>query len=163
VFCFKSNFLARISKKGFTIVEMIVVIALSALIVGTTVSMFSSLSNVQSLDKDAENVGAYLLKARNQTVNAKNNAVYSVHFASTTVTLFQGASYVSGSSTNQVYSLSSKVSLVSYMFSPATTTITFQKMTGKPSATGTIIYTLNNDASSTRSILIYGSGLIEIR
>jgi hypothetical protein len=49
------------------------------------------------------------------------------------------------------------------MFSPATTTITFQKMTGKPSATGTIIYTLNNDASSTRSILIYGSGLIEIR
>ncbi len=150
-------------KKGFTIVELIITLFLSALIVGTTVSMFSGLGNIQALDKDAEIIVSYLQKARNQTINAKNNAVYSVRFASSTVTLFQGATYVNGSSTNQVYDLSSRVSLVSYSFNPTTTTITFQKMTGKPSATGTIRYRLTNNASSTRTITVYGSGLIEIQ
>ncbi len=149
--------------KGFTVIELLMVVLVLGLIMSTTISMFGGIKSIQSLDKDAENIAAYLDKARNQTVNARNNAVYSVRFASTTTTLFEGATFVNGSSTNQVYTLTSGVILQSYSFNPATTTITFQKMTGKPSATGTVMYRLSNDASSTRAVIIHGSGLIEVR
>lgn len=149
--------------RGYTIVEILVVVLIFGLVASITFSMFSGIRSIQSLDKDAENVASYLQKARNQTVNARNNAVYSVRLATSTVTLFEGTAFVQGSSTNNVYTLSSGVAMASYSMNPATTTVSFQKMTGKPSATGTVLYRLGNDASSTRTITIHGSGLIEMR
>lgn len=149
--------------RAFTVIEVLVVIAIFAMVSGVTFSMFNGVRSIQSLDKDAENIAAYLNKARNQTVNSRNNSTYSIRFASTTVTLFTGSNFVQGSSTNSVYTLTPGVTLVSYTFNPATTTITFQKMTGKPSATGTVLYRLSNNASTTRSVIIHGSGLIETR
>ncbi len=151
------------NRTGFTVVEVLMVVLILGLIMSTTISMFSGIKSIQTLEKDTENIASYLEKARNQTINAKNNSVFSVRIASTTVTLFEGATFVNGSSTNQVYTLTSGVVLQSYTFNPATTTITFQKMTGKPSATGTIMYRLSNNASSTKAVTIHGSGLIEVR
>lgn len=147
--------------KGYSLIEVLVVIGLLTLFAGLTVSTFVSFSNYQSIDKDIDVIVSYIDKARNQTINAKDDDQYGIKFASTTVTLFRGTSYIAGSSTNQVYTVSNKVSLSSLQLTGGVTSFYFLPISGKPSATGTISYTLTNSASTTKTITVYGSGLIE--
>ncbi len=153
----------KLNNKGFTAIELLVVIGIAILLASLSIATFVSLSDYQSIDKNADVVESYLLRARNQTINSKDNAQYGIKFASTTVTLFQGTSYNAASTTNVVYNISEKVTLSSLNLTGGTTTVYFMSITGKPSATGTAVYRLNNGASSTKSIIIYGSGLAEVQ
>lgn len=152
----KNNF-----KKGFTLIEMVLAIGITAVIVTLTVSSFTELSNFQSIDKDSDVVLSYLEKARTQTINSKNFSEYGVRFATTSITLFPGTAYTSTSS-NIVYNLSTKVKISSISLSGGVTDVYFNKVTGESSATGTITFQLQT-ASTTKKIIIYGTGLSEIQ
>lgn len=151
----------KLFNKGFTALELIVVCGIAILLAGLSIATFVSLSDYQSLDKNVDVIISYLQKARNQTINSKDDDQYGLRFASTSVTLFQGTSYNAASTTNLVYDISSKVALSSLSLTGGTTTVYFLPITGKPSATGTAVYRLNNSASTTKTIIIYGSGLVE--
>lgn len=151
------------SKNGYTIAEIIVVIAITVMVVGLTASAFVGLSNSQSLEKDTQLVLTALEKARNDTINAKNGSEFGVKFASTTVTIFEGTVYNASSPSNVVYNISTKVTLSSLQLTGGASSIYFGQIDGKPNATGTITYKLKADASSTKSIMVYGSGLAEIQ
>ncbi len=149
--------------RGFTMIEMLVVIALSVFVIGLTASAFVGLSNNQSLDKDVGSVTSVIQKARANSLNAKNGSEHGVKFATSSITLFEGTVYNSSATSNVVYNISSKVVMSQIQLTGGASSLYFQQINGKPSATGTIMYRLNADASSTKSILIYGSGLIEMQ
>lgn len=149
--------------RGFTMVEMLVVISLSVFVIGLTASAFVGLSNNQSLDKDVGIVTSVIQKARANSLNAKNGSEHGVKFATSSITLFEGTVYNSSATSNVVYNISSKVSMSQIQLTGGASSLYFQQINGKPSATGTIMYRLNASASSTKSILIYGSGLIEMQ
>ncbi len=154
----------RKNKKGYTLIELMLVVAISLIILTLTISTFAGFSSLQSLDKDTEVIAGYIQKARSQTINSKDNSEFGIKIASTTITLFEGTSYTAGAASNTVYTLSPKVSLSSNQMKTAGSIVTsfyFQQISGKPTATGTIQYKLTNDPSNTRTITIYGSGLIE--
>ncbi len=148
-------------KRGFTLIELMVVIALSAVILTLTIATFASFSDFQSVDKDAETVASYLLKAKNETTNAKSSKQYGVKFASSSITFFEGTAYSASAPSNVVYTVSKKTEMSSASLTGGATAVYFQRVSGKPSATGTITYRLRSKPSITRSIVIYGSGLIE--
>jgi prepilin-type N-terminal cleavage/methylation domain-containing protein len=149
------------SKSGFTLIEVLVVIGISALILSATITTFSSMGDMQSLDKDIEVAESYLIKAKNQTVNARSGIQYGVHFASSTITLFNGTVYSAGSSTNSVYSLSNKAEISSIGLS-GQTRVYFERVTGEPSATGTITFRLKSRPTITKSLIIHATGLVEV-
>jgi len=148
--------------KAFTLVEMLVVLALSLILLVVTITTFSGLSNTQSVDKDAENAVALLQKARNYTVNSENALSYGVAFASTSVTFFKGTTYSPTASTNITYKLSTKVLMSSLQLTGGATSIYFKSISGEPSATGTISYQLSKVGSTTRTIILYGTGMAEV-
>ncbi len=144
---------------GYTLLELLVVIAIAALIVTITALAFLGLSSSQSLEKDTDVAQSYLEKARLQAVNSNNFSEFGIKVATTSITIFQGTSFATATSTS-VYNLSPKVQVKTISLSNNGTEFYFNKITGEPNATGTITFTLTN-ASSTKSIVIYGTGLSE--
>ncbi len=143
-------------------IEMLVSVAVLAVLFQISITVFFSITKHQSLDKDVETAYSYLLKARNQTINGESNANYGVRFASTSISLFQGSIYSTGGITAK-YDFSNKSYLSSIDLSGGVYDVYFQKITGAPSATGTLIYKIDSDSTIQKKIIIHGSGLVEVQ
>lgn len=152
-----------IAQRGFSLIELIIVISISMILTAISITTFFSVSEQQSLEKDVNYAIALVEKARLQTVNAKDNSQFGVRFASSSVTLFQGTAYVAGSSTNTIFSLSPKVEIASINLSGGTQNTVFEKITGKSNATGTIKFRLKTNQSASTTIVVYKTGLVEIQ
>lgn len=147
---------------GFTAIEVLIAIVISGIFVMLSVSVFSNLSNNQSLDKETNLSLSLIEKARMKTINSSNLSEYGVKFASTSVTIFPGTIYTSANASNTVYSLGGKAYIYDISLSNGTTTFYFNKLTGKPSATGTITFRLTGTTTE-KIILINSAGLAEIQ
>lgn len=147
--------------RGFALIELMAVIALAAVVFGLTLTTFSSFADMQSVDKENDVIIAYIQKARNQTINAKNGNQFGVHFASSTVTIYEGSAYAAGAGSNLVYRLSPKVEISALALTGNANRVLFEQLTGKPNATGTVRIRLKTKAAHTKASVIYGSGLVE--
>ncbi len=146
-----------------SLIELLIALGIGILLVGISFFSFSGLVNYNALDKDSSTVISYIQNARNLTLSSKNYKEYGVHFASSTVTVFPGTSY-SNSSENLVYTLNPRVVIKSIDLVGGGNDFYFNKVTGKPSASGAITLSLipnNSNSSSTRTISIYATGLSE--
>lgn len=159
----KSSLRRRIAPcSGFTLLEMIIVVLIMSILFEISITTFFSITKQQSLDKDVESAYSFLLKARNQTINGEGGTSYGVRFASTSVTLFQGTAY-SVASTTAVYEFANKSYMDSIALSGGAYDVYFRKLTGSPSATGTIIFKISTDSTLQKRMSIYGSGLVEVQ
>ncbi len=150
-------------RRGFTTMELVVVISIMLILVSISLTTFTSVSDNQSLEKDVNYAIAMIEKARLQTVNAKNNSTFSVRFASSSLVLYQGSTYVAGSSTNSTFAFSPKVEIASINLTGGRTSIGFEQITGKANATGTIQFRLKNNQNASTTVILYKTGLVEIR
>ena len=148
--------------KGFSLIELIIVTTVILILSSISLSTFFNVSDNQSLSKDTEYTISLIQKARTQTINAYNNSRYSILFASSTVTLFQGTTYSSTSPSNIQFGLSSKVQISSINLTGGTQQVSFDFITGKASATGTVTFILKSNASASDTIMLYKTGLAEI-
>lgn len=149
--------------RGFSLLEIVIVATIAIVLVTIPLSTFYSLSENQSLEKDVNYVIALIEKARLQTVNAKNNSRFSIRFASTSATLYQGTTYSAGSASNTQFDFSSKVEMSSINLSGNAQAVSFELITGKANATGTIKFRLKNNQSASTTIILYKTGLVEIQ
>lgn len=149
-------------RSGFTLVEMLVVLVLLAIVFQISITSFFSITKQQNLDKDVETAYSYLLRARNQTINGEGNSVYGVHFASSSVSLFKGSTY-SVASTTASFSFANKSYLSSINLTGGTYDVYFQKITGQPSATGTLIYKIGSISTAQKTLNVHASGLVEVQ
>ena len=136
--------------KGFTLLEMVISIALVALLSLIVFSSFNALNNKQALDRQVDFIESSVVKTRNDALNSKNNVDQKITFSTTSVT-FDGVKT----------EFTGGISLASY--STGTSTITFYRISGTPSATGTLVYQLKQGTTviATSSILINNLGIIE--
>ncbi len=148
-----------LTKKGFTLLEMLIVLAIITIIAGISMQVFQSLYQDSALRAGGSEVYGALVSARSDTLAAQNDTVYGVRVSSSTVTRFIGASYTPGSATNKVYTFEGEVFATSSLITSGTNII-FERLTGEPSATGTI-YIRDTNGTGTTTIVIHASGLIE--
>ena len=142
---------------GFTIVELLVVMALLGIIAFISASSFQNMYHASTLRAGGGEVYRALTSAHTQTLASKDDAVYGVHLSTSTVTRFTGGSYVSGAATNRVYVFEGGVTATSSLMS-GTGDIVFSRLTGAPSVVGAISV---RNTSGTTTINILASGLIE--
>src|SRR3989344_5723777 len=77
--------------KGFTLIEILLVVAILALVAGTVAFSLINFRNTQALDGGAELVVSVLIRARQRTLSFESASVYGVRVAAATLTTFQGA------------------------------------------------------------------------
>lgn len=142
--------------------EVLISMAIMGILMAIGTSFFLDLSNNQSLEAETSSLLSQIEKARMNSLNSKNNSEFGVKFASSTATLFEGIVYDAWDASNEVYTLGSKTEIYAINLSGGATSIYFEKITGKPSATGTVVLKLKS-AATQKSIIIHGSGLSEVQ
>jgi type IV fimbrial biogenesis protein FimU len=146
--------------KGFTLLEILISMAILGIILVIMVSTFKLFANHQAINKDAENVIEALQEARALTLASQNASQYGVHFATSTVTIFTGATYNASTSTNKSVPLSSSATVLTISLVGGGNDVVFQRLTGETAQNGTIIVS-SSATPQTRTVTIYKTGLIE--
>ncbi|EKE15716.1 MAG: hypothetical protein ACD_11C00108G0010 [uncultured bacterium] len=138
----KKKKLSQKNKKGFTLVEILLVIGIISLISGISIPVYQSFQTKNNLDVAVDNAVQALRRAQmlSQAVNGDSN--WGVKFQSGSMVLFKGASYATRDANyDEIFDLPTTI------VASNLTEIVFAKFTGFPTATGTTtLTTINNDS-----------------
>ncbi|MDQ2933057.1 MAG: prepilin-type N-terminal cleavage/methylation domain-containing protein [bacterium] len=147
------------TQRAFTLIEILIVLAIILILLGITLVSMRGLQSSRELQTITDSIAAKLEEARTNAMSGKNGVPYGVTFASTSYTYWYGTSYSASSTNNIVLPISSNfvinTTLPSY-------TVSFARITGNPSATGTTTITSITNTSTTDSIKIGTYGDITV-
>lgn len=146
--------------RGFTLIEVLVVSAIIAVLVSISATTFRSMYVHENIRGGANEVYSALLSAREKTRASEGGQVHGVHVSSTTVTRFEGDTYVPGGASNLVYAFKESVRATSSLMTTGGVSITFSRLVGTSSVEGTL-YVYDTLGSGTTTLILYGSGLVE--
>ncbi len=149
----------RTSYRGFTLIEIIVAVAILMTFVTVTVIVFREIFWSAGESVGVQEVADALREARNNSIAAKSDSVYGVLVATSSITRFVGPTYSPSSASNTVYYFEAGAYATGTLVLNSTS-IVFSRLTGMPSATGTIIL-VGSGGESTSTITIGATGLIE--
>ena len=139
--------------------EIIIAIAIIGVIAGISLVAFSSKLRSAAVEKEAETALSYITKARNQAVSSEDNSSYGIHVSSTTLSYFKGSSFASG---DDIITYEFRDTRAEVELGDDADELYFERRTGTPSEVGSITLVSKRDASSTKRIIIQGTGLAEI-
>ncbi len=148
-------------KRGFTLLEILIVLAILGILCGLSVAAFVNLKNAQTLDRDTDLVVESLRQARSQTLTAVNDTNYGIHFSSNQFTLFAGSTYDPNASTNKVFNLNGSKIIVGQ---PGFVgfNVVFGRLSGETDQqTGQIM--IQSPSGTSRIITLYKTGLVEFQ
>ncbi len=138
--------------QGLSVVELIMVIAVVAVLITLIVPSFISLRKNQALQNSTNSVVSLLQEARAKTLASYNNTFYSVYFGTNEAVLFTGGTYSSGNGTNKVVSYESPVTLQSTSFNGGGSQVSFDRLKGTTSQHGTIVVGISGGSSKTITV-----------
>jgi len=145
---------------GFTAIEILIVVAMLALMSAIILTGFVSYRHSQIVVKDTELVIEVLREARSLTLQSKNSSVYGVHFETPSVTIFTGATYSVSATDNQVIALNSSDTILTPALSGGGSAVVFKRLSGETDQDGTITISSPN-SSTVKTVTIYSTGLVE--
>jgi prepilin-type N-terminal cleavage/methylation domain-containing protein len=150
----------KLTRNGFSVIEIIIVIAIMSLLMGLAVSTFITYRKREAFNKDTETVTEILTQARAQTLQSKGGLQYGVHFATSQVTLFSGTAYATSTVSNSVYPLISTDLILNISLTGGGSDVIFKRLTGETDQNGTIVVDVPS-LSQTKTVTIYKTGLID--
>ncbi|MEK9183662.1 MAG: prepilin-type N-terminal cleavage/methylation domain-containing protein [Patescibacteria group bacterium] len=139
--------------RGFTLLELMLVMALLAASVLLTAPLGIDFLQAQKLDETASEIISELRRAHSQSVFQKNDSAFGVKFLSSSYVLFQGNSY-----DNRIQNNDERFILPTFMVVNGINEVVFSKLTGRPSVTGVISVVLRN---KNKNIIINEGGVVE--
>ena len=154
-------------KKGFTLLEIILVVLIMSIIAVIIVRSLSLFNRNISLKSDVAKIASLVYKARTDTLADRGGMQYGIHFESGKVVLFQGSSYSSGAATNQNYSLNRSVSISAISLTGGGNEVIFQKLTGVTAEPGSITISSNGAGTgagtTVNTISISSNGIVSVQ
>ncbi len=149
------------AQAGFSLIEILISLAICVLLLTIGSVAFVNSRSAKQLDTITDSIASKLEEARAAAISGKNGTNFGVAFSSTTYTYWSGSSYSAGATGNIVYPLTSGFS-ISSTIPGSTFSIRFSRVSGTPSATGTITITKNGSSSTTDSITVGSLGDITV-
>jgi len=151
----ESSVFRQNSIAGFSLVEMLVVLAILTILISMVVSSFDKMGGSEALDTTTVSIISVLNEAKSLAVSSKSASNYGVRILSDKIISFKNN-----------YGTSNKEVGISHLVAISTSTgigtdIIFNNVTGQTNASGTITITILNDISKSNIIRIYSTGVIE--
>lgn len=142
------------NKRGFTLVEIVLSLAVIALIAGFGVPVYQEYQTRNDLDISASTIAQSLRRAQTLAQAGSGDAPWGLYVQSDMITLFQGESYVlRDSNFDETFSVPGVIAPTGIH------EVVFAKFSGEPNTTGTI--TLTSSSNETRNITINLKGAVD--
>lgn len=148
------------TQRGFTLLELLVVLAVLLVIVLITLIGISNYAHRQSYEATVSHVRESIASMREKTLASYNDAVYGVYVGTSSIEFFKGSTPKVGSSSSEIITYASAGITATSSFANKKRYITFSRLTGEASATGTITVSDAGGKAST-TFTVYGSGLVQ--
>ena len=148
----------RQPERGFTLVELLVVFVLFAIAASLIFQWFLEYVAAQQFQAGVVEVTSLVREARQETLAAEGDQVHGVYFATSSVTSFSGATYDPSDPDNEVTSFEGLT--ISPSLTAGTSSLSFRRLSGIASATGTVLFT-SRQTGATTSLTIRHTGIIE--
>ena len=153
----------KIQNLGFSLIEMIVVIAIGAVLVVAVIISFSSFRNSKIVDISADQILSVINEARVKTVSSEDYSRFGVRLEAGRVVLFKGDIFTEPSSSNVQTTLSSLVEISNISLNGGGADIVFQKLTGKTNNYGSWRVRLKSDNNKYKTISVKSTGIANIQ
>lgn len=142
-----------VNQRGFTLLELLLSVAILTLITGLSLPVYESFVRRNDLDLTTQSVAAAVRRAETYARGVNGDTTWGIRVQSNEVVLFKGASYAARDT-----AFDEKVSLPGTVTPSGLSELVFAKLTGAPSATGTI--TLASTTNDTRTITVNAKGMV---
>ncbi len=149
IFYKKSNLIA--TKKGFSLIEILVVISIFSILFSLSSLLFNSFKSNSNLEITTTTIVEALRLAKANAQSGKDDSRWGIKIFSTEVKIFKGNSYAQSAPTNNGLTFPSNITATGL------SEIIFEKVTGSTLTTGTI--TITNSAKN-KNITINEKGTI---
>ena len=144
---------------GFTLVELIIVIAITSILLAAGVVSFTGLRISGGLSAGADTIKLTLEKSRLSSLVKEDETGYSVKLNDTDLVLFKGLVYDANSSSNKIIGLPSGTKITSINLENGGSIVSFSHLNGTTTP-GIIVLSSINDPAYTRTIYVNGSGRV---
>ncbi len=156
--------LALSSSKGFTIIEMLIVVTILMVLVAMAVQPFFTIKKATDVDTAAEEFMGVVKLAQSRTVSSENSVQYGVYLNTSSLPnqyiMFKGASYATRDTTADVTYLLPNTVQFSGVSLGSVNQIVFDKLTGASEESGTISIRSKVDNSQSKTMYVTSSGVI---
>lgn len=140
-------------KAGFTLIEVMLSIAILSLIAGASIPLYQAFQNRNELDATATAFAHNLRRARTLSQAIEGDSSWGVHIQTGTITVFKGNSYVTRDATfDETSTISSSLAI------SGAQEYVFSKLSGQPQPVGSLVLTSTNN--ETRTITINEKGMV---
>jgi len=126
------------SEKGFTLIEIVIVIMVFAIIAGLSLTYFQSSQLSADLNKESTILVSNMRLVQGNAVSGNTIEPTSIHFDDISYTLFLGDTYNPLTITNELIELPSTVSLSGIALSGGENDLIFEGPAGETSTYGTL-------------------------
>ncbi len=148
-------------KNGFSVIEVMIAVAVVGILAALGFSHLTAANERKALALDVEKVLSVLATARGQTLAGKEGFSYGVHFEDRKIVLFRGTIYNAGEVTNKIYSFADGVHLASTALVGGGAEVMFNKLTGTTEQSGTLTIALLRDATLTKVVTVFATGIAQ--
>jgi len=160
---FFSVFFPKERIKGITILEIILVLGIMMLLIGTSLTSLSTYRNRQVLNTETSQVLSFFNKARTETLASKSQLAYGVRINADRIILFPAPTFASSTAENEQYILHHSVAITDNSLIGGGLDVIFARLTGETSSYGTFRITLLSDPIQYHTIAIKETGFVGIQ
>jgi len=141
-------------ENGFTLIEMLLVVAIISLITVVGAPIFLSFQATNELDVARNTIAQYLYEAQSYSRDEDHDCQWGVTISSQQLTLFCGSSYATR---NTAYDIS--YSIPSSVVVQHSLEVTYSKLYGLPQTTGS--FNLSTTGGQSTSVSVNTKGMVE--
>ena len=151
------------NNKGYSFVEILITIAVLAVISSAITASFFSFYKTRALGKEAARVLDLIHEARSKTVSSKDASEYGMHFDASRAVLFKGIVFTEPSSDNKEITLLNSVEIFDISLNQGAGDLFFKRITGETDNFGIIRFRLKGNSDKIKTIVISGGGIAELK
>ena len=151
----------RFSVLGFTVLEMVIVLAILIVISVVAISPFDQFRQTKLLIDSTEMVKSTFETAQSKTRASAEGDRYGVYILEDELVLFSGSEYDPEDSSVRTVSLPDGVLVSEVDLVSETDRVVFERLTGEPDNFGTLTVSLASDPDKKRLVNIMSGGMIE--